>query len=66
MREKGETFVELHMSGGVMVEFSSGKKFSPFLRVIGAKDSEIGFDLLIGLLSLSVHLSGGKVDIIVV
>ena len=51
-----------------MVEFGSGKKFCPFLRVIGAKDLEIGLDFLIGLLGLSVHLRmicDGKADIIV-
>ena len=51
-----------------MVEFSSGKKFSPFLRVIGAKDSEISFEFLIGSFGLSISLrmvGGGESDIVV-
>ena len=67
MREKGEVFVELCMMNGVVVEFSSGKEFCPFLRVVGRKDLEEGFNLLIDLLSLSISLrmiSSGETDII--
>ena len=39
-----------------VVELSGGKKFCPFLRVVGAKDLKIGFNLLIGLFSLSIYL----------
>ena len=55
------------MMNGVVVEFSSGKEFCPFLRVVGTKDLEEGFNLLIGLLSLSISLrmiSSGETDII--
>ena len=50
------------------MEFSSGKKFCPFLRVVSTKDLEIDFNLLIDLLSLSISLRmirGREVDIIV-
>ena len=53
---------------GVVVEFGSGEEFHPFLRVVGTKDSEIGFDLLIGSFSFSISLrmiSSGEADIIV-
>ena len=51
-----------------MMKLSSGKEVHPFPRVVGTEDVEIGFNLLIGLLSLSVCLRvicGGKFDIIV-
>lgn len=50
-----------------MDELSEGKKVGPFLGVVGAKDSEISLDLLIGSLCLSICLGvicGGEVNII--
>ena len=39
-----------------MVEFHGGKELYPFSGVVGAKDAEIGLELLIGSLSLTVGL----------
>ena len=39
-----------------MDKFSRGEELSPFPRIMGTEDPEIGFNLLIGLFSLSVHL----------
>ena len=39
-----------------MVEFGCGEEFRPFLGVVGAKDSEIGLDFLVGLFSLPISL----------
>ena len=39
-----------------MVEFSGGKELHPFSQVIGAEDTEIGLEFLIGSFSLSVSL----------
>ena len=53
---------------GVVVEFSYGKKFHPFLVVVGAEDPEISFNFLVGSFSLPISLrviGGGKADIIV-
>ena len=53
---------------GVVVKFSSGKKFCPFLGVVGTEDSEISLNFLVGLFSLPISLrviGGGEVDIIV-
>ena len=53
---------------GVMVEFSCGEKFQPFLGVVGTEDLEIGLNFLVGLFSLPISLrvvGGRKVDIIV-
>ena len=50
-----------------MMKLSSGKEVHPFPRVIGAEDTEICFNLLIGLFSLSLHLGvidSGELDII--
>ena len=44
------------MRGGVVMEFCRGKELYPFSRVVGAKDVEISFELLIGLLGLSIGL----------
>ena len=55
------------MGNGVMVKLSGGKEVHPFLRVVGTKDAKICFNLLIGLLSLSVCLRvicSGELDII--
>ena len=41
---------------GVVVEFGCGEEFRPFLGVVGAKDSEIGLDFLVGLFSLPISL----------
>ena len=51
-----------------MVKLSGGKKVHPFLRVVGAEDAEVCFNLLIGLFCLSICLRvirGGEFDIIV-
>ena len=53
---------------GVVVEFGCCEEFCPFLGVVGAEDSEIGLDFLVGLFSLFISLrvvGGQKVDIIV-
>ena len=42
--------------GGVVVEFGCSKEFQPFLGVIGAEDSEIGLDFLVGLFGLPICL----------
>ena len=42
--------------GGVVVEFGCSKEFQPFLGVIGAEDSEIGLNFLVGLFSLPICL----------
>ena len=50
-----------------MVEFCRGKELYPFSWVVGAKDAEISFEFLIGLLSLSICLRMvccGEVNII--
>ena len=52
----------------VVMKLSSGKKVHSFLRIVGTEDMEICFNLLIGLLSLSISLRvvcGGELDIIV-
>ena len=52
----------------VVVEFSCGKEFQPFLGVVGTEDLEIGLNFLVGLFSLPISLrvvGGRKVDIIV-
>ena len=56
------------MRDGVMMKLSSGKEVHPFLRVVGAKDAKICFNLLIGLFCLSICLRvicGGEFDIVV-
>ena len=56
------------MWGGVMVEFSGGKKLHPFSWVIGAEDAEISLEFLIGSFSLSVGLrvvGGGESYVVV-
>ena len=55
------------MRGGVVMEFCREKELYPFSRVVGAKDVEISFKLLIGLLSLSISLrmvGSGEANII--
>ena len=55
------------MGSSVVLELSGGEKTSPRLGIVGAKDPKVGFDLLIGVFSLSVSLgvvSSGKVDVI--
>ena len=50
------------------MKLSSRKEVSPFPRVVGAKDVEISFDLLIGSFCLSICLwvlCSGEFDIIV-
>ena len=44
------------MRGRVVMEFCQGKALYPFSWVVGAKDTEISFELLIGSLSLSIGL----------
>ena len=56
------------MWGGVMVEFGGGEGLHPFSGVIGAEDTEIGLEVLIGSLSLSVGLrvvGSGELHVIV-
>ena len=55
------------MRGGVVMEFCRGKELYPFSRVVGAKDAEVCFKLLIGSLGLSISLrmvGSGEVNII--
>ena len=55
------------MRGRVVVTFCRGKELYPFNRVIGAKDAEICFKLLIGSLGLSIGLrmvGSGEANII--
>ena len=50
-----------------MVEFGCGEEFHPFLRVVGAEDSEIGLNFLVGSFSLPISLrvvGSQKADII--
>ena len=50
-----------------MVEFRRRKELYPFSQVVGTKDAEICFELLIGVLSLSISLrmvGSGEVNII--
>ena len=56
------------MRNGVVVEFSCGEKFCPFLGVVGVEDSKISLNFLVGLFGLPIRLrvvGGGKADIIV-
>ena len=49
------------------MELRGGKEVHPFSWIIGAEDTEISFDLLIGLLSLSVRLGvvcSGEFDVV--
>ena len=49
------------------MKLNSGKEVHPFPRVVGAEDAKICFNLLIGLLHLSICLRvihGGEFDII--
>ena len=49
------------------MKFCQGKKLYPFSRVVGAKDAEICFELLIGSLSLTISLrmiGSGEANII--
>ena len=39
-----------------MDKFSQGEELSPFLRIMGAEDPTIGFNLLIGSFGLFIHL----------
>ena len=51
-----------------MMKLSSGKEVHPFLRVIGAEDAKVCFNLLIGPFCLSINLRmihGGEFDVIV-
>ena len=55
------------MRGGVVMEFCRGKELYPFSQVVGAKDAEVCFKLLIGSLGLSIGLrmvGSGEVNII--
>ena len=50
------------------MKLSGGKEVSPFLRVVGAEDTEISFNLLIGSFCLSISLwvvCGGEFEIVV-
>ena len=51
-----------------MMKLSSGEEVHPFLRVVGAEDAKVCFNLLIGSFGLSICLRvicGGKFDIVV-
>ena len=53
---------------GVVVEFSCGEKFCPFLGVVGTEDLEISLNFLVGSFSLPISLEmigSQKADIIV-
>ena len=55
------------MGGRVVVEFCRGEELYPFSWVVGTKDVEISFELLIGSLSLTIGLrmiSSGEANII--
>ena len=55
------------MRGRVVMEFCQGKELYPFSWVVGAKDAEICFELLIGSLGLSIGLrmvGSGEANII--
>ena len=55
------------MRGRVVMEFCRGRELYPFSQVVGAKDAEISFELLIGLLGLSIGLrmvGSGEANII--
>ena len=45
------------MRGRVVVEFHRGKELYPFSWVVGTKDAEICFELLIGSLSLTIGVT---------
>ena len=50
-----------------MLEFGGGKEVKPVLGVVGTKDTEIGFNLLVGAFCLSIRLGvvgSGKFDIV--
>ena len=51
-----------------MMKLSGGKEVRPFLRVVGAEDVKICFNLLIGSFCLSIRLRvirGGEFDVVV-
>ena len=55
------------MGNRVVLEFGRGKELRPLVRIMGAEDTEISFDFLIGSFSLSVSLgmiSSGEADIV--
>ena len=39
-----------------MVEFCGGEEGGPLFRVVGAENAEVGFELLVGSLSLPIGL----------
>ena len=55
------------MRGGVVLKFGCREEIKPGSRVVGAKDTEICFDFLVGTFGLSVGLRvicGGEFDIV--
>ena len=44
------------MWDGIELEFSERKELGPLMGITGAKDTEVGFDFLIGPLGLSISL----------
>ena len=42
--------------GSIVLEFGGREKIQPMVRIVDAKDAEVDFDLLIGLLSLAIGL----------
>ena len=50
-----------------MMKLSGRKEIRPFLQVVGTKDAEVSFNLLIGLLGLSICLGlvcSGEFDVV--
>ena len=55
------------VGGGVVLEFSGGEEVGPGFGVVGAKDSEISFNLLVSAFGLSIGLrmvGGGETDVV--
>ena len=55
------------MGNRVVMKLSGRKEVCPFLQVVGTEDVEISFNLLIGLLGLSICLGvvcSGEFDVI--
>ena len=53
--------------GGIVLEFGGREEVKPTFGIIGAKDTKVCFDFLVGALHLSVSLrviGSGKFDVI--
>ena len=44
------------MGGSVVLELGCGEEVSPGLGIVGAEDSEVGLDFLVGAFGLSISL----------